>query len=234
MRNSASTGGVLGTRFRRSPTQGRLPNSISLRSPRGPPDRCRGSGTRRVADRSTRLHRTPALIRGVKLSVVMPAHNEADGSSATRSAPSPRCLPPRASTTRSSWSTTAQHRRDRSRSSPRSPRTTMPRAPSSENDAGRRLRPRRARRPGRLHGRRRGDRDGRRLGRPARRRRSTTACSRPATTARSARASCRARRSSTTRGSSSLLNRLVNTSSGCCSATATTTRPTPSRPTGAR
>ena len=63
---------------------------------------------------------------------------------------------------------------------------------------------------------------------------STTSCSRRATTARSGRASCRGRRHGLPAPQAGDQPGRELRASACCSGTATTTRPTPSRPTGAR
>ena len=125
----------------------------------------------------------------VKLSVVIPAHNEAgsigetvEGIRAALRGGGHRLRDRRRSTT--------ARRTGRSRSSralaERARRALLPLALRG------RLRVRRARRPRALRGRRGRDHDGGRLRRPARPRPLLPACSRRATTARSARASCRA------------------------------------------
>ena len=147
----------------------------------------------------------------MKLSVVIPAHNEAGSIEPTRARRSSTTLDARghrlrdrsSSTTRSTDGTA---RRRRARSAPSNPRVRCVALATTAAASASRCAPASSA----FDGRRGGDRDGRRLRRPARPRRATTACSRRATTAPSARASCPAREVHDYPRLKLVINRLVN------------------------
>ena len=188
---AASSTGRCATRPGSATTAGGSPTSA--RSSADYPDwqlrvRRRGDPARDPRRRTSSAGRAAV----VKLSVVIPAHNEAGSIEPTLRGLVDRARAARASTTRSSSSTTP--RTDGTGGVvARAGRAQNPRVRCLRSHYPQRLRLRGPRRPRGLRGRRRGDRDGRRLRRPARPRPLLPRCSRRATTARSARASCPAR-----------------------------------------
>ena len=168
----------------------------------------RTTSRRRCARSTTTTSSTGRRAAAMKLSVVIPAHNEAEVDRADRRRGRRRAARQRAATTRSSSSTTRRPTGRRAvvaragRARPAHPRAALA--------LRERLRVRGPRRARRLRGRRGGDRHGRRLGRPARPRALRRAARARATTARSARASCRAARSLDYPRFKLAVNRIVN------------------------